>query len=113
MLWATAGCAIAYGTFVIGTEIASSELGTFLGSLLVVTYANRWGRWTRRPVTIVLVPAVILLVSGSVGFQGLATIAAGQTAAGVPQFLQMFLVALLIAAGSLVGNTLVRPTVTL
>ena len=63
--------------------------------------------------TIVLIPAVILLVSGSIGFQGLAAIAAGQTTAGTEQFLQMFWVALLIVAGSLVGNTLVRPTVTL
>lgn len=113
MLWAAAGCVLAYGTLVIGTEIASAELGTLLGSLLVVMYANLWGWFVKRPVTIVLIPAVILLVSGSIGFQGLAAIAAGQTTAGTEQFLQMFWVALLIVAGSLVGNTLVRPTVTL
>ena len=88
------------------------------GGSLDLDKLARLGELVRRPVTIVVIPAVILLVSGSIGFQGLATIAAGQTVAGVEQFLQMFLVALLIVAGSLVGNTLVgntlvRPTVTL
>jgi len=39
--------------------------------------------------------------------------AAGQTAMGEQQFLQMFVVALTIAAGLLVGNTIVRPKATL
>ncbi len=54
-----------------------------------------------------------MMVSGSIGFRGLASIAAGQTTVGVQQFFQMFVVALLIAGGLLVGNTIVRPKVTL
>ncbi|MGB5527992.1 MAG: hypothetical protein WBN79_14090, partial [Gemmatimonadota bacterium] len=59
------------------------------------------------------VPSIILLVSGSIGFRGLAAMAAGQTAMGEQQLLQMFVVALTIAAGLLVGNTILRPTASL
>ena len=66
-----------------------------------------------RPTLIVLLPAIILLVSGSIGFRGLAAIVSGQTAAEEQQFLQMFVVALTIAAGLLVGNTFVGPKTSL
>ena len=57
--------------------------------------------------------AIILLGSGSIGFRGLAAMTAGQIATGEQQLLQMFVVALTIAAGLLVGNTIVQSKVTL
>jgi hypothetical protein len=39
--------------------------------------------------------------------------AAGQVATGEQQFVQMFVVALTMAAGLLVGNTIVKPKATL
>jgi uncharacterized membrane protein YjjB (DUF3815 family) len=65
--------------------------------------------WT----SIVLLPAIVLLVSGSIGFRGLAAVASGQVTTGEHQVIQMFVVALTIAAGLLVGNTIVRPKITL
>ena len=47
---------------------------------------------------------------GSTGFRGLA---AGQVTTGEQQFVQMFVVAITIAAGLLVGNTIVWPRATL
>ena len=75
--------------------------------------ANLWARQTLRPTSITLLPAIVLLVSGSIGFRGLVAIAVGQTATGEQQFMQMFVVALTIAAGLLVGNTIVQPKTTL
>jgi hypothetical protein len=46
----------------------------------------------------VVLPAVVL-VSGSIGFRGLAAIAAGNVTAGRHEFLQMFIVATLVVAG--------------
>jgi uncharacterized membrane protein YjjB (DUF3815 family) len=60
-----------------------------------------------------LVPALVVLVSGSIGFQGLAAIAEGETTIGVQQFVQMFVIAVMLTAGLLVGNTIVRPRATL
>jgi uncharacterized membrane protein YjjB (DUF3815 family) len=83
------------------------------GTTIAVVFANVWARTTKRPTSIVLLPAIVLLVSGSIGFRGLTAMAAGQMATGEQQVLQMFVVALTIAAGLLVGNTIAKPRVTL
>jgi len=108
-LWAVFGCAIAYGAILLGSAIAGGNLGNLSGTIIAVVFANLWGKVTERPTSIVLLPAIVLLVSGSIGFRGLAAITVGQTATGEQQFIQMFVVALTIAAGLLVGNTIVRP----
>ncbi|MGB5573034.1 MAG: threonine/serine exporter family protein [Thermoanaerobaculia bacterium] len=113
LLAAGFGCAIAYGGILLGSAMVGGNLGNLIGTIIAVVFANGWAIKTRRPTSIVLVPAIILLVSGSIGFRGLAAMAAGQTAMGEQQFLQMFVVALTIAAGLLVGNTIVRPKATL
>ena len=110
---ATVGSLLAYGAILLGRGMADVNLGNLLGTVAAVGFANFWATRTGRPTSIVLVPAIILLVSGSIGFRGLAAIAQGELAVGRSQFLQMFVVAATIAAGLLVGNTLVRPKVTL
>jgi len=98
---------------VLGGELGGSNLGNLLGTTFAVVLANLWAGWTKRPTSIALLPAIVLLVSGSIGFRGLASLATGHTALGEQQFFQMFVVALTIAAGLLVGNTIVRPKATL
>jgi uncharacterized membrane protein YjjB (DUF3815 family) len=112
-LWAAVGCAVAYAGILFGSAIAGSNLGNLFGTTIAVVFANFWARATKRPTSIVLLPAIVLLVSGSIGFRGLAAMAAGQMATGEQQVLQMFVVALTIAAGLLVGNTIAKPRVTL
>ena len=112
-LAAAVGCAGAYGGILLGSALAGANLGNLFGTIAAVVFANLWARRTRRPTSIALLPAIVLLVSGSIGFRGLATIAVGQVATGEQQFIQMFVVALTIAAGLLVGNTIVRPKTTL
>ncbi len=71
------------------------------------TYLKRLSG-TFRPGSIVLMAAIILLVSCSVGFRGLVHTAEGNAAA-TGEFVQMFLVALTLTAGLVVANTLVKP----
>jgi uncharacterized membrane protein YjjP (DUF1212 family) len=112
-VWAFFACVIAYLGVLLGSVLIDGNLGNLVGTVLAVVFANAWAAYTGRPTSIVLLPAIILLVSGSIGFRGLATMASGQVAAGQLQFMQMFVVALTIAAGLLVGNTLIRPKATL
>ena len=112
-VWAALVCAGAYGGIVLGSALAGGNLGNLFGTIVAVVAANLWAGRTKRPTSIALLPAIVLLVSGSIGFRGLAAIAAGQVATGEQQLLQMFVVALTIAAGLLVGNTISRPKVTL
>ena len=50
-----------------------------------------------------------MLVSGSIGFRGLASMAQGELALGLQQFFQMFVVAMTILAGIMIGYTIIQP----
>ena len=54
-------------------------------TIIAVVVANVWGRKTGRPSSIVLIPANVLLVSGSIGFRGLLAMAGGELMLGAQQ----------------------------
>jgi uncharacterized membrane protein YjjP (DUF1212 family) len=110
-IWTFLACTVAYLGIWVGSVLVGGNLG--LGTIVAVAFANLWARWMERPTSIALIPAIVLLVSGSIGFRGLASIATGQVAVGEQQFLQMFVVALTNCAGLLLGNTIFRPKITL
>ena len=87
----------------------NANLGNLLGTIIAVVVSNIWARKTGRPTSIVLIPAIVMLVSGTIGFRGLATMAIGDVVLGAHQFLQMFIVALTILAGIFIGFIIIRP----
>ncbi|KXX69280.1 hypothetical protein [Flammeovirga sp. SJP92] len=66
------------------------------------------GKKTAQPSTIPLLPSMMLVVSGSIGFRGLVYLSAGQIAIGQHDFIQMFIVALTMGAGFFVGNMITK-----
>jgi uncharacterized membrane protein YjjB (DUF3815 family) len=108
LIWALLVSAIAYLGVLAGSSIMDSNLGNLLGTITAVVIANIWSRQTGRPTSIVLIPAIVLLVSGSIGFRGLASMAQGDLALGLQQFFQMFIVSMTILVGIMIGYTIVR-----
>ncbi len=111
--WAVLVSGIAYLGIMAGGSILDANLGNLFGTIIAVVAANLWARQTGRPTSIVLIPAIVMLVSGTIGFRGLASIAEGELLLGAQQFFQMFVVALTIVAGIMIGYTIVRPENTL
>ena len=111
--WVMLCCLVSYFGVMFGNSFEIQYLGTLMGAITANIFGNLWARKYNRPTSIVLVPAITVMVSGSVGFQGLLIAASGESARGIDQFLQMFIVALVISAGLLIANTIVRPKVTL
>lgn len=111
--WVMLCCLVSYIGVMFGNSLEIEYLGTLMGAITANIFANLWARKYNRPTSIVLVPAITVMVSGSVGFQGLLIAASGESDRGIDQFLQMFIVALVISAGLLIANTIVRPKVTL
>ena len=107
--WAVLVSGIAYLGVMAGSSILDANLGNLVGTIIAVVIANLWARQTRRPSSIVLIPTIVMLVSGSIGFRGLASMAVGELLVGAQQFLQMFVVPMTIAFGILVGYTIIRP----
>jgi len=107
--WAVLVSGIAYLGVMAGSAVLDSNMGNLLGTIVAVIVANFWARKTGRPTSIVLIPAIVLLVSGTIGFRGIAAIAEGDVHLGVQQFFQMFVVAMTILAGIMIGYTIVKP----
>ncbi|MBU1009996.1 MAG: threonine/serine exporter family protein [Bacteroidetes bacterium] len=108
-IWAVLVSATAYLGVLGGSSIMDSNLGNLIGTIVAVVVANVWARKTERPTSIVLIPAIVLLVSGSIGFRGLASMAQGDLILGVQQLFQMFVVAMTILAGIMIGYTIIKP----
>ena len=62
-----------------------------------------------RPQQVVLVPAVILLVPGSVGFRGMSSLFNRDTLTGIETTFASFAVAMAIVAGLLIANAVLSP----
>jgi len=107
--WSVLVSSIAYLGVLGGSSIMNANLGNLIGTIVAVIVANYWAKKTGRPSSIVLIPAILLLVGGTIGFRGLANMASGNMALGVEQFFQMFIVALTIMVGVLIGFFIVKP----
>ena len=87
----------------VGAATLGVELGTFAGALAVGLASSAYERLTRRPAAVVSVPGILLLVPGSVGFRGLASLMERQAVAGIETIFSMILTAVALVAGLLVA----------
>jgi uncharacterized membrane protein YjjP (DUF1212 family) len=109
LLWSVLVSAIAYLGVLGGSALMNANLGTLLGTILAVIVGNFWSRKTGRPAAIVIIPPILLLVGGTIGFRGLVNMVSGNMVLGLEQFFQMFIVALIIMVGVLIGLFIMRP----
>lgn len=80
-----------------------------IGALALGIAANLYARFPHRPQQVVLVPAVILLVPGSMGFRGISSLLDRNMMTGIETTFATFVVAMAIVAGLLIANALVSP----
>lgn len=107
--WVVLSCAVAW----VGTKLGAPlgpALGAGVASFGVGLYANVWGRVARRTVTVPMVPGVLLLVPGAVGFRSVAALLSGDVLPGVSLLFGMGLAAGSMAAGLLLASALAGPT---
>ncbi len=104
---ATAWCA--YAGARLGFALIGPGLGAFLGALAVGIAANGLARWHRRPSVVFVVPGIMLLVPGSVGYRSLAALLHSDVVSGVDAGFSAVLVGVTLAAGLLLANVLVPP----
>lgn len=107
--WIVAGCAVGYVGASIGTRWLDPQLGVVIGAFAVGVLGNAFARLMGRPAQVVQVPAVLLLVPGSMGFRGMASLLGHDTLSGVETVFAMFVVATAIVAGLLIANAVVSP----
>ncbi len=88
----------------IGAATLGPELGTFVGALIAGIASNLYARLRDRPATVALVPGILLLVPGSIGYRSLASLLRREVVLGVETAFQMMLIAVALVAGMLIAN---------
>jgi uncharacterized membrane protein YjjP (DUF1212 family) len=92
------------GAFVLGPE-----LGVTLAAMMVGVLSNAYARWSDRPAAIPMMPGIIMLVPGGIGFMSLNALLFKDVVAGIDAAFSMFLIAAGLVAGLLLANVAVPP----
>ena len=108
-LWIFGGCVLAFAAARFGANLLGTELGVFAGATFLGLGSNVFSRISRNPSAIVLIPGMIMLVPGGMGFRGLSALLRGDVVSGVETLFLVTLVAIALVTGLLVANTLIPP----
>ncbi len=92
-----------------GAAVLGPELGIVVASFAAAIASNVIARVFDRPVSITLVPALLLIVPGSVGFRSLASLVDRQTVSGIETAFRMVLMLSALVVG-LFGAQAVAPS---
>lgn len=92
-----------------GTEYLGLELGTCLGAYLVGTVGTVLSRWRDVPSAVPILPGLLLLVPGSLGFRSLSALIAKDVVSGVEAGFTMAMIALALVTGLLLANLTLEP----
>lgn len=109
LLWVELAGILAFSGARLGTLLLGAELGTFLGAFAVAAASNAYARALDRPSAVPLVPALLLLVPGALGFRSLSSLIDRETVSGIEAAFRMTLVAISLAMGLLSGQLVIPP----
>ena len=84
-------------------------MGAFFGALCTGITSNLFERVTRISRNVMLMPGIILLVPGSVGFQSLSLLIEKNVLAGLDTAFMMSFVAIALVTGLLLASLIVTP----
>lgn len=107
--WIAAASTVAFFGARAGSLALGPEMGAFTGALLVGITSNLHARVMDRPASVTVVPGIMMLVPGSVGFQSLSSLIARDVVSGLQTAFTMTLVGVAIVTGLLLATSLVAP----
>ncbi|AHG89291.1 protein of unknown function DUF1212 [Gemmatirosa kalamazoonensis] len=102
--WIVAASALGYVAGRLGASALGAELGAFAGSFAVTLASAGYERWRQRPAAVVLVPGILLLVPGSIGFRSLLSLMDREAVVGLQTAFSMTMTAVALAAGLLIAG---------
>src|SRR5205814_832520 len=99
--WIVLACLVSFGGARFGAWLLGSELGAFIGAMMLGVAANFFARSQKRPSAIPLLPGLIVLVPGSIGFGSLAKFIEQDVVSGVEAAFNVALIAVALVTGLL------------
>ena len=107
--WIYAASVLAFLVARLSAPGLGPELGVFLGALTAGVASNLYARWFRGSPFVTMVPSILLLVPGTIGFRSLASLLESRVLNGVDAAFHMFLIATALVAGLLIANLVLPP----
>jgi uncharacterized membrane protein YjjP (DUF1212 family) len=99
---------LAYYVATVASDRLGEEIGAGVGAFVIAALSLFYGRLFGRTALVPLVPGVLMLVPGSIGYRSLAAMLGGQVLVGVEQAFRMGMIGAAIAAGLMLAESL-RP----
>jgi uncharacterized membrane protein YjjP (DUF1212 family) len=103
-VWIVGASLCGYAGSRVGALALGPHLGPCIGALTVGMASNLYERVLERPATVPLVPGVLLLVPGSIGFRSLTHLLEQRVVVGVDAAFTMLLTAMSLVAGLLLAD---------
>jgi len=107
--WVMGAGLISFAGARLGAQILGPELGVALGAFAVGVAGNTFARWRQRPALVLIVPGILLLVPGSLGFRSVNMLLKSDTIGGLNAGFSTLLAGISIVAGLLMANLAVSP----
>jgi uncharacterized membrane protein YjjP (DUF1212 family) len=111
--WVIAAGLLGYGCTRLAGALFGSELGAFLGALLIGVLANAVARWWDRPALLIAVPGLFSVWPGALGFLCVNALWSRHDGSGVHQLVTMMMTTVAAVIGLLVSERLLSPGRTL
>jgi uncharacterized membrane protein YjjB (DUF3815 family) len=102
-------CILGFAAAQLARMLVGVDFAPVLAAAMIGVAGNVYSGRRRRPTIAVIVPGIVLLLPGSIGFRGIQGVLASDTVAGISTTVSALVVAASIAAGLLVANALVPP----
>ena len=103
-IWILLACLSSYYSLKIANKYVSIHLSVFIASFALGLVSNFFALWRSRPVSIMLVPGIILLVPGSLGYKSISELINNHTLSGIETAFSMTITAIALVAGLVVSN---------
>ena len=105
-----AAALLAYGITVVLSGLLGGVGSCFASAFIVTVSGNIYQRITGKPAMLLIIPGLITLVPGSVGFRGLHALMTRDSIAGINTITDMAVTAAALAIGTLMANA-IAPTI--
>jgi len=107
--WIFAACVLAFYGTRQGAALLGPQFGVGLGAFALGLGSNLYTRFQRRPSVVTLLPGLMVLVPGGLGFKGLEFIIQKQLVMGLDTAFQALFVAIALLTGLLLAHAAVQP----
>jgi uncharacterized membrane protein YjjP (DUF1212 family) len=107
--WILTGVVTAFVGARLGVHLMGPALGALLGALLAGLAGNLYERRGRRPAVVMILPSLIMLVPGAIGYRSLSFLMERNIVAGIDSAVTALLVGVTLVAGLLLANVLLPP----